>query len=79
MHALRSLGGQTALSMDLVAGPVSEALVATAVGLFAAIPATMGYNMLIRRLRRLTATMEGNALLVINRAMDGSLAAPGGE
>ncbi len=67
MHALQGLAGQTALSMDLVAGPVAEALVATAVGLFAAIPAVMGYNMLVRRLRRLMVAVEGNALRIINR------------
>jgi biopolymer transport protein ExbB len=70
MHALQGLGGDAALSMDMIAGPVSEALVATAVGLFAAIPAVMSYNMLVRRLRRLTSTIEGNALYTINIAME---------
>ena len=70
MHALQALGGEAVLSMDMVAGPVSEALVATAVGLFAAIPAVMSYNMLVRRLRRLTATMEGNALHAINQVTE---------
>jgi biopolymer transport protein ExbB len=63
------LGGDAALSMDMIAGPVSEALVATAVGLFAAIPAVMSYNMLVRRLRRLTTTLEGNALYAINHVL----------
>ncbi|MBF0448183.1 MAG: MotA/TolQ/ExbB proton channel family protein [Magnetococcales bacterium] len=72
MHALQGLGGEAALSMDMIAGPVSEALVATAVGLFTAIPAVMSYNLLIRRLRRLTAIMAGNALHIINRLMDRS-------
>ena len=70
MHALQGLDGQSALSMDLVAGPVSEALVATAVGLFTAIPAVMGYNMLVRRLRRLLSTVDGNALHIINRLLE---------
>ena len=69
MHALQGLGGEAALSMDMIAGPVSEALVATAVGLFAAIPAVMSYNLLVRRLRRLTAILEGNALYTINQAL----------
>ncbi len=62
MHALAGLGKQSSLSLDLVAGPVSEALVATAAGLFAAIPAAVGYNLLIRRLRRLMTLAEGNLL-----------------
>lgn len=63
MHALRQLGSQNAVSLDLVAGPVAEALVATAVGLFVAIPAVVGYNLLVRQLRRLMVLLEGNALL----------------
>jgi biopolymer transport protein ExbB len=36
-------------SIDKVAGPVGEALIMTAVGLFTAVPAVLGYNWLIRR------------------------------
>ncbi|MDX1498234.1 MAG: MotA/TolQ/ExbB proton channel family protein, partial [Salinisphaeraceae bacterium] len=46
MHALQTLAGQ-ALTLEAVAGPVGEALVATAIGLFAAIPALIAYNMLL--------------------------------
>ena len=67
MHALQQLGDADNLSMSLVAGPVAEALVATAVGLFAAIPAVLGYNLLIRRLRRLMVILEGAGV----RALDG--------
>ena len=69
MHALQQLGESDNLSMSLVAGPVAEALVATAVGLFAAIPAVLGYNFLIRRLRRLMVLLEGSGV----RALDGEL------
>ncbi|MDE2348766.1 MAG: MotA/TolQ/ExbB proton channel family protein [Gammaproteobacteria bacterium] len=50
-HALIaiSLAGQA--SIDKVAGPVGEALIMTAIGLFAAVPAVLGYNMLLRRNR----------------------------
>lgn len=65
MHALAGLGQHASLSLDLVAGPVAEALVATAAGLFAAIPAAMGYNLLIRRLRRLMTMAEGNLLRML--------------
>lgn len=36
-------------SIDKVAGPVGEALIMTAIGLFVAVPAVIGYNWLIRR------------------------------
>ncbi|MBF0284182.1 MAG: MotA/TolQ/ExbB proton channel family protein [Magnetococcales bacterium] len=67
MHALQGLGRQKALSMDVVAGPVAEALVATGIGLLAAIPAVIGYNLLVRRLRRLMTLAEGNLLRLTDR------------
>lgn len=60
MHALQGLGGAEGISMDIVAGPVGEALVATALGLFVAIPAVVGYNLLLRRLRQLNVLVERN-------------------
>lgn len=68
MHALQGLSSAEALSMDLVAGPVAEALVATAAGLFTAIPAVVGYNLLLRQLRRLFGAAETNAVRILSRA-----------
>lgn len=65
MHALQGLSGAENLSMDLVAGPVAEALVATAAGLFTAIPAVVGYNLLLRQLRRLFGTVDSNTVRVL--------------
>ena len=65
MHALQGLSGAEALSMDLVAGPVAEALVATAAGLFTAIPAVVGYNLLLRQLRRVFGAADGNMLRIL--------------
>lgn len=65
MHALQGLSGAEALSMDLVAGPVAEALVATAAGLFTAIPAVVGYNLLLRQLRRVFGAADGNTLRLL--------------
>ncbi|HEX7115309.1 MAG TPA: MotA/TolQ/ExbB proton channel family protein, partial [Steroidobacter sp.] len=42
-----SLAGQA--SLDKTAGPIGEALIMTAIGLFVAVPAVMGYNWLLRR------------------------------
>ncbi|MBL6930805.1 MAG: MotA/TolQ/ExbB proton channel family protein [Rhodospirillales bacterium] len=67
MHALQGLNGADALSMDLVAGPVAEALVATAAGLFTAIPAVVGYNLLLRKLLRLFGTAEGNTIRILSQ------------
>lgn len=73
MHALAGLNHHASLSLDLVAGPVAEALVATAAGLFAAIPAVVGYNLLIRRLRRLMTAAEGNLLRIMDMQTQGGI------
>ncbi len=44
MNAFRALGAVKQASLAMVAPGISEALVATAMGLFAAIPAVMAYN-----------------------------------
>jgi biopolymer transport protein ExbB len=66
MHALQGLGAAESLSMDLIAGPVAEALVATAAGLFTAIPAVVGYNLLLRQLRRLFGAVDSNAVRILS-------------
>ncbi len=48
-RALINIGLAGQASIDKVAGPVGEALIMTALGLFVAVPAVMGYNWLIRR------------------------------
>ena len=51
-----SLSGDT--SIEHVAGPIGEALIMTAIGLFVAVPAVMGYNWLLRRNRKLHEKMK---------------------
>jgi biopolymer transport protein ExbB len=47
-HALLSIGAAGQATIDKVAGPIGEALIMTALGLAVAIPAVLGYNMLVR-------------------------------
>jgi biopolymer transport protein ExbB len=49
LNALVSIGIAGQASIDKVAGPVGEALIMTAIGLFVAVPAVMGYNWLLGR------------------------------
>lgn len=44
--------------MDVVSQGISEALIATAIGLMAAIPAVIAYNYFLRRIRVLSSEME---------------------
>lgn len=49
INALIKIGASGQASIDVVAGPVGEALIMTAIGLIVAVPAVMAYNWLLRR------------------------------
>jgi len=57
MNSFINIGAQQNASLDVVAPGIAEALIATAIGLVAAIPAVMAYNYFIRRLRILESEM----------------------
>ncbi|HCY61450.1 MAG TPA: biopolymer transporter [Oxalobacteraceae bacterium] len=57
-HALVSIGTSGQASIDKVAGPVGEALIMTALGLAVAIPASFGYNALVRGNKNVTARLN---------------------
>jgi biopolymer transport protein ExbB len=60
-HALVGLSGATTVVLDKVAGPVGEALIMTAAGLFVAIPAVLAYNALTRANRLVLIQLDGFA------------------
>jgi biopolymer transport protein TolQ len=66
MSAFHGIGEQGSASLAVVAPGISEALIATAAGLGAAIPAVMGYNFFINRTRRLATEMDGFTLELVN-------------
>ncbi|EKT59521.1 Tol-Pal system protein TolQ [Providencia sneebia] len=53
MHAFIALGAVKQATLQMVAPGIAEALIATAIGLFAAIPAVMAYNRLNLRVNKL--------------------------
>ncbi|MGV3741140.1 MAG: MotA/TolQ/ExbB proton channel family protein [Burkholderiaceae bacterium] len=57
-HALVAIGTSGQASIDKVAGPVGEALIMTALGLAVAIPATFGYNALVRGNKTILAQLN---------------------
>lgn len=61
MHAFQSLGNVQHATLAAVAPGISEALIATAIGLFAAIPAVIAYNRLSNRAERLLSVYENFA------------------
>jgi biopolymer transport protein ExbB len=60
-HALVGLSGATQVVLDKVAGPVGEALIMTAAGLFVAIPSVLAYNAFTRSNRLVLAQLDGFA------------------
>jgi biopolymer transport protein TolQ len=58
MNSFRNIGAKGAANLATVAPGIAEALVATAIGLIAAIPAVMAYNYFLRRIRVVSADME---------------------
>ena len=66
MSAFHGIGQQGSASLAVVAPGISEALIATAAGLGAAIPAVMGYNFYVNRVKHWATEMEGFTLDLIN-------------
>jgi biopolymer transport protein TolQ len=58
MNSFQQIGAAGSASLAVVAPGIAEALVATAFGLMAAIPAAVGYNYSSARLNRLAARLE---------------------
>jgi biopolymer transport protein TolQ len=66
MAAFHGIGKQGSASLAVVAPGISEALIATAAGLAAAIPAVMGYNYFVNRVRHWATEMDGFTLDLLN-------------
>jgi len=58
MHAFVGLSNVQQVTLATVAPGIAEALVATAIGLFAAIPAVLAYNRFARQIDRSAITLE---------------------
>jgi len=58
MHAFTGLAALTQVTLATVAPGIAEALVATAIGLFAAIPAVVAYNRFARDIDRISIRLE---------------------
>ena len=58
MNSFISIGAQKNASLDVVAPGIAEALIATAIGLAAAIPAVMAYNYFVRRISVLEGEID---------------------
>lgn len=69
MHALTDISRLGSASLEVVAGPIGEALVATAVGIAVAVPAVLAYNFFLRRLKTSSNNLDDFAedLIALSR------------
>jgi biopolymer transport protein TolQ len=58
MNSFRAIGAMKTASVANVAPGIAEALIATAIGLVAAIPSVMAYNYFVRKIRVMQSEME---------------------
>ncbi len=68
MNSFIGIAGAGSSSLGVVAPGIAEALIATAMGLFAAIPAVYFYNELTSRVKAFTVTMDDFAMEFLNIA-----------
>ncbi|HPU29398.1 MAG TPA: MotA/TolQ/ExbB proton channel family protein [Syntrophorhabdaceae bacterium] len=66
MDAFREIGLRGTTSLAVVAPGISEALITTAIGLAAAIPAVLAYNYFLGRLKGILSKMENASIYLLN-------------
>jgi len=72
MTAMHDIGKNGTASIDVVAGPIGEALIATGIGIAVAIPAVLAYNYFLRRLKATVADYDDFAHDFLNLAQRAS-------
>jgi biopolymer transport protein TolQ len=66
MSSFATIGSSATTSITAVAPGISEALINTAAGLFAAVPALLAYNLFVQRMRAARGEMEDFTLEFLN-------------
>lgn len=76
IDAFHGLGTAGSATLRAVAPGISEALITTAAGLFAAIPAVIGYNIFTQNIREFGARMDDFSLELVNEVERAQSGAP---
>jgi biopolymer transport protein TolQ len=74
MSSFQGIAARGSASLAVVAPGISEALIATAAGLFAAIPAVIAYNQFVIQVRRIVVEMDGFTQDLLNLVQQNSIA-----
>lgn len=61
MHAMHEITSNGNASLNVVAGPIGDALIATAIGIAVAVPAVLAYNFFLRRAKLQRSNLENFA------------------
>jgi biopolymer transport protein ExbB len=69
MTALKGISLSGSAGLDVVAGPIGEALIATGAGIGCAVPAVVAYNTFVRRARVLSNALDGFAYDLLARLL----------
>ncbi len=70
MHAMHEITASGSTSLDVVAGPIGDALVATAIGIAVAVPAVLAYNFFLRRVKVQRSRLENFLASFLSVALD---------
>jgi biopolymer transport protein ExbB len=70
MQAMHDITASGSTSLDVVAGPIGDALVATAIGIAVAVPAVLAYNFFLRRLKLHRAELENFVVSFMHTALN---------
>jgi len=70
MNAMHDITESGSTSLDVVAGPIGDALVATAIGIAVAVPAVLAYNFFLRRMKLQRTRLENFVASFLSVALD---------
>ncbi|MBN3741180.1 MULTISPECIES: MotA/TolQ/ExbB proton channel family protein [Burkholderia] len=76
IHALTAITHSASASIDVVAGPIGEALVATGIGIAVAVPAVLAYNFFVRRVKAASADLDAFATDFVTLAQKAGFRVP---
>ena len=68
MHAMHQITASGSTSLEVVAGPIGDALVATAIGIAVAVPAVLAYNMFLRAVKQQRTELENFVVSFMHNA-----------
>jgi biopolymer transport protein ExbB len=69
MHAMHQITASGSTSLEVVAGPIGDALVATAIGIAVAVPSVLAYNMFLRLVKQQRVELENFVVSFMHNAV----------